>query len=410
MSTDRNTLNLPLLVAARICTTSVFMVYPACLSFLLAEWDMTATEAGLVQGGFTISMALSLLVTSYLCDRFGARRVFAAASLASALAGLMAAAWARDFNSGLIMISLIGLTQGGTYTPAIMLASANAAPQRRNATVGWVLAGMSAGYVISIVLSNLMISLGDYRLAFLSVAILSVLGALLSWFSTRHAKDIDATAEAAANSMQPDQRRTSRLLILGYIGHTWELLGMWAWVPAFLAVALMGNTGMSAVELGIWTALALHMSGFFASFLSGIAADRFGARRVLIAFALLGMVCSASVGWAISLPPVLLVLLVAIYGFAAIGDSAVLSSAMADAVPPGHLGKALGLRSVLGIGAGAVAPVSFGLVLDIFPGPSGWGLGFLTLAAGGALAALCACALPIAKKIPAGRNNPVTQS
>ena len=45
---------------------------------------------------------------------------------------------------------------------------------------------------------------------------------------------------------------------------------------------------MSPIELGLWTALALHLSGFFASFLSGYAADRFGARSVLIAFAVTG--------------------------------------------------------------------------------------------------------------------------
>lgn len=387
-------LNLPLLVLARVCTTAVFMVFPACLSVLRSEWEMTATQAGLIQGGFTVAMAVSLLAASFLCDRYGARLVFTLSAAASALAALAAAAFARDFTSGLNTMSLIGLTQGGTYTPAIMLASSNAPAARKNAAVGWVLAGMSAGYVVSIILSNLMLDLTDYRAAFLSAAVLTAAGGLFSYLSVRHAKDIEAAAKSAASALSPGQRRNSRLLILGYIGHTWELLGMWAWVPAFLVAALSGASGMSAVELGIWTALALHLSGFFASFLSGIAADKLGTRRVLIGFALLGCVCSASVGWAVSMPPALLILLIALYGFATIGDSAVLSSAMTDAVPPGYLGRALGVRSVLGIGAGAIAPVNFGMVLDAAPATSAWGLGFLTLAAGGLLAFCCACALP----------------
>lgn len=355
---------------------------------------MTATQAGLIQGGFTLAMALSLLVTSYLCDRFGARKVFVAATFASAVSGFLATILARDFNSGLIAVSLIGLTQGGTYTPAIMLASTNAKTERKNAAVGWVLAGMSAGYVVSIILSNLMISVSDYRAAFLSVSVFAVVGALLSYLSTKGARDTHLQTQKASVALSVQQKRTSRLLILGYIGHTWELLGMWAWIPAFLAVALSSNTQMSAIELGIWTALALHMSGFFASFLSGMAADRFGTRHVLIGFGLLGFGLSATIGWAISFPPVVLIAMVAIYGFATIGDSAVLSSAMTDAVPAEHLGKALGVRSVLGIGAGAIAPVSFGMVLDMFPTSQGWGFGFLTLALGGLTATLCSWGLP----------------
>ena len=71
----------------------------------------------------------------------------------------------------------------------------------------------------------------------------------------------------------------------------------------------------------------------FASFLSGYAADRFGSRSVLIALALLGGLCSLSIGWLADLTVPLLLCAVAIYGFATIGDSSVLSAAMADAVP-----------------------------------------------------------------------------
>jgi hypothetical protein len=66
---------------------------------------------------------------------------------------------------------------------------------------------------------------------------------------------------------------------------------------------------------------------------------------------------------------------------------------MTDAVPPQHLGKALGLRSVLGMGAGAVSPVTFGVALDSFEGVIGWGVAFSTLALGGLLATACSLAL-----------------
>ena len=389
----RGMINLPGLVLARICTTAIFMTYPACLSGLLESWQMSAARAGLIQGGFTAAFALSLLLSSLLCDRIGAKRIFGLASAASAAAALFFALFARSFETGLLALFLVGMTQGGTYTPAIMLVSANSDPARKSAAIGWVLAGMSIGYVISIFLSTTLQTRFGYQAAFLVTAAITLFGWGLAVFSVKNAQEGQIAQVTAGGEFSAGMRRRARLLTLGYIGHSWELLGMWAWVPAFLAAAALAQGSISALELGLWTALALHLSGFFSSFLSGYAADRFGARPVLIAFALLGCLCSAVIGWLPGLSLPILLALVAVYGFATIGDSAVLSSAMTDAVPAQHLGKVLGLRSVLGIGAGALAPVLFGLSLDSFPGASGWGIAFSTLALGGLLATVCAFSL-----------------
>ena len=83
----------------------------------------------------------------------------------------------------------------------------------------------------------------------------------------------------------------------------------------------------------------------------------------------------------------------AVYGFVTIGDSAVLSSAMTDAVPTDRLGRVLGLRSILGMGAGAAAPAVFGLTLDLLPQDIAWGYAFWTLGAGGLIAFICALGL-----------------
>jgi len=252
---------------------------------------------------------------------------------------------------------------------------------------------MSAGYVISIFLSTALTTLYGYQTAFLATAFITVFGWGLGKLATRHAQDPLQSGSRGHAGFDDTMRRRSRLLTLGYIGHTWELLGAWAWIPAFLAATILAQGAMSPIEIGLWTALALHLSGFFASFLSGYAAEFFGTRRVLIAFALLGAACSLSIGWLTDLNTPLLLFVTAIYGFATIGDSSVLSSAMTDAVPAQYLGRVLGLRSVLGIGAGAASPAVFGLALDIAPGAFGWGFAFSTLAAGAVLAALCAVLL-----------------
>jgi MFS family permease len=140
-----SSVNMPMLVLGRACTTAVFMTYPACLSWLMDAWQMTATRAGLVQGTFTAAFATSLLVVSFLCDRCGAKACSPGAQFRALLQLSFFGAVARSFESALVCMALLGLGQGATYSPAIMLASANAPPNRVASAVGWVLAGINAG-------------------------------------------------------------------------------------------------------------------------------------------------------------------------------------------------------------------------------------------------------------------------
>ena len=396
-------MSLTALFFSRVFTTAIFMTYPACLPTLTGAWQMSATQAGLVQTGFSAGFAVSLLLTSWASDRAGAKRMFVLFTWLAAGAALVFAGFARSFETGLVLATVVGAAQGGTYTPAIMLVSQELPPEKRGAGVGWMLAGMSAGYVLSIVLSTGLTSVHGYEAAFLVCAGGTLLGAIFGVAATRRvANRIAVPTQKRQERYSLLRDRNSRLLTIGYMGHCWELFGAWAWVPAFLTLSLVdrppfAGLALGGIGLGIAIALALHLSGFFASFLMGQASDRLGRRVVLIYVAALGALCSFGFGWAGGLTPALLLIFATFYGFAAIGDSAVLSTAMTETVPPDHLGRALGIRSILGIGLGAVAPASFGAVLDIAPADQGWGWAFALLGLGGAVAAVCAALLPAQK-------------
>src|SRR3546814_1195555 len=55
--------------------------------------------------------------------------------------------------------------------------------------------------------------------------------------------------------------RDSVLLTTGYTAHCWELLGMWAWMPAFLTFVLAGTSILSPLPLGLPIAAAPHLAG-----------------------------------------------------------------------------------------------------------------------------------------------------
>jgi MFS family permease len=158
-------------------------------------------------------------------------------------------------------------------------------------------------------------------------------------------------------------------------------------------MAAAGATVSGAYLSGI-----LHLFGATAAFTMGRLSDRTGRRPVLVALAAAGAIVSFGIGWLIHAPSIVLIPLALAYAFVCIGDSPVLTTAISEAVRPGYLGAVLAWRALLGFGAGAVAPLAVGLVLDSADaagaGPAiSWGLGFATLGLGGALAVACAAAL-----------------
>src|SRR3546814_15153360 len=71
---------------------------------------------------------------------------------------------------------------------------------------------------------------------------------------------------------------------------------------------------------------------------------------MLVTLGIAGAACSFSVAFLAGGPAPLLLILAALYGFSALGDSPVLSTAMTESVDAGSLGAALAVRSILGFG------------------------------------------------------------
>ena len=203
------------------------------------------------------------------------------------------------------------------------------------------------------------------------------------------------------------------LAIWAYTAHAWELLGMWGWTPAFLAAcaAASGAAPGTAVAIGANLTAVTHLVGLLSSSISGALSDRWGRTGVSLVLLVVSAACSFSIGWMVGQPLGLIMLVGTVYAFTIVGDSAVYSTALSELVPPRILGTALAFRSLVGYGAGALAPAAFGLVLDAtnVPGapPPVWGWAFASLGAGAipglwALARLRA--MPEARALAGGRR------
>jgi MFS family permease len=398
---ERPAVWLALICFGRFGTMLISMTYAASIPVLMGPWAMSATAAGTVQTAFNAANAIALPLVSTLADHFSARRILLVSAWLGAAASLAFATFARSHDAAVVLFALVGVSQAGTYTPAIMLIAERYEVERRGAAIGWLLASSSLGYVGSLAVSGAALASAGYEAAFLCTAIGPALGAVLFTASTLCGGET-ARTRVPRQPISPPQAATDRSVVLlnvGYVGHSWELLGMFAWAPAFVtAAAAAAAVGGAAPIAGAWLAGLLHLAGFGAALTMGRASDRLGRRRVLMVLAAIGAACSFTFGWTVGLPVGLIAVFAAIYGFSAFGDSPVLSTAMTEAVAPGRLGRALAVRSVLGFGAGAISPLAFGMVLDLtnVPGapPSRWGWAFVLLGFGGAIAAICAWLLP----------------
>lgn len=185
-------------------------------------------------------------------------------------------------------------------------------------------------------------------------------------------------------------------MILGYTFHSWELLGMRAWLPTFLtaAVAMGTGNGTHAASLGASVGALLSAASMVGNIAGGSLSDRCGRTAVILLMSALSLACSFSMGWLIALPFWLVVLAGLVYSITTIGDSPVYSTALTELVPPRFIDAAYSLRSVLGFGTGVISPLLFGLVLDALRDgsqathPLAWGLAFTSLGVGGLLGPL----------------------
>jgi MFS family permease len=378
------------LCASRFLLALVFTSYAAVLPVLQQDWQMSAAAAGSVASAFQIGYAISLVVFNLLADRVGARPVFLWSSLAGAPAAMAFAVLADGPLSAALLHGLTALVIGGNYTPGLILIAERFPTTTRGRATGFFLAATSIGYGASLVLTGVVLTSFGWRAALVAASLGPVVGAgVAAWTVWGMPTRIHPRKAGQGFSSEFLRNPGALLLTAAYTFHSWELLGMWAWTPAFLAASLMlqGQALSQATGGGARLSALFHLTGFLASSTAGYLSDRLGRTAVIIGMLAVSTACSFLFGWLVAAPFWMLLAVGLVYGFSSVGDSPVLSVGITEIVAPQVLGSALAIRSLLGFGAGALAQWAFGLVLDATnPGRpyTQWGWAYGLLGAGGA--------------------------
>ena len=381
------------LCASRICFSLIFVAYSAILPLLQEAWGMSSSQAGLVQSGWHAGYIVSLFAAGLFADRFGARRTFLGMSFATCIATFAFAAFSNSLVSGLALYTLAGVCAGGSYTPVLALISQRFPAATRGRAMGWYIAAGSLSYAVGLAASGPLVAWGGWRFSLYVAAAGTVAGTVMAFRLMRGIPDEPHVAEAPAplaeRMSEVLRNRPAMLVILAYTFHAWELLGLWAWLPAFLSVAVARGGGIDVSVVGIGALLAglTHLTSMAGSLLGGAWSDRWGRTAVMLGMAVASLACSLVFGWLVAAPLWILVAVAIAFNITAIGDSVVYSTAITEVIPSRILGSAYAIRSVLGFGAGALSPWVFGVVLDATRASGQaetvvWGLAWATLALG----------------------------
>lgn len=370
------------------------MAFAGALPVLREEWQMDASSAGSLQTILNISNAIALFAASWLSDYYGPRRIYLVFSWLGSIALLLCGMFAHSYISAALLMGFIGITQGGSYTPAIMVAIQMHNAERRGYAIGMTLASGSLGYLLSLFISSWGALNWGTAAAFYLCAGCVFVGGIMSSLALRNLSDHVSPSKLSRPHYEGGNQKwnaVALLLLLGYIAHCWELLGSWTWTPSLIYTTLLPYQ-TSPVVKSMLIATVIHLSGMLSTLIVGTISDYFNRTTVLIVMGGMGGLSSLLTGWSVAWGTEWILLCAFIGNFFILGDSGVLSAAIADNVEAKVLGRIMGIRSLLGFGIGSFSPLCFGMVMDL---TGRWEMSYSVLAAGGGVAFIAAIIIKI---------------
>ncbi|NNG04889.1 MAG: MFS transporter, partial [Inquilinus sp.] len=302
------------------------MTFPALLPNFIAEWRLSNTAAGWINGVFYGGYAVAVAVLVSLTDRVDPRRIYLASTMLAGGAALLFGLFATGFWSALCLRALAGVGLAGTYMPGLRILSDRVSGPRATRYLSFYTASFAIGSSASVMAAGLLADWLGWRWAFGLSALGAVAALAIAAWAAAPSAPAPRRAEAAALlDFRPVFRNRAAMgYVLGYAAHSWELFGFRSWLVAFLVVAagLPAGANLSPIT---WVATAILLLGVPASILGNEAALRFGRRRALTTIMLASAAIACVVGFLPGLPFALIAVLLATYGVLVMADSASLT-------------------------------------------------------------------------------------
>jgi len=220
-----------------------------------------------------------------LADRFGRRRMLSTSILFYSVCTFACGLSTTIFALGVCRF-LLGLGMGGEWNTGATLVAETWPAEWRGRALGIMQSSWGIGYALAAVISWLILARANWRWVFFA-GILP--GLLVFWIQ----KQVPEPEIWESSSFTPAERGRAlrgslRSLVILTLVNTFGMFGWWGlftWIPAYLVLpAAQGGRGLAALSLTSFL-VTVNLAGMVPGYLTfGIAADRFGRRRTLVAY------------------------------------------------------------------------------------------------------------------------------
>ena len=368
---------LGLLAIAELLAMSLWFAGTAVSPLLQARWSLDAAQVGwltaIVQLGFVTGTALAAILN--LADLVPSRYYVATCATFGAIAnGLVLLGDA--FPIALISRFFTGFFLAGVYPPAMKMA-ATWFRSRRGVAIGIIVGALTIGKALPFLVkafawkgvAPVIVAASLFAMAGAAIVVVAYRDGPYPFVPRPFSWGLVATVVRSSRW---------RLATGGYLGHMFELYSFWAWIPAFLAASAAASRQPPGEQVIALTAFLVIAVGAAGCVWGGVAADRRGRERVItIALAASGS-CALLAGAVFGLDLRLTAVMVSVWSFFVIADSAQFSALVTESVPPHAVGTALTTQTCLGF---LLTLISIQLVPPVVQ-RAGWGMAFGMLALG----------------------------
>jgi len=351
------------------------LFFPALLPTFQAEWALTNTDAGWINGVFYAGYALASPFLIGFTDRFDPRRIYLANAALGAVAMFGYALAASGFWTAALFQTLAGVAFAGVYMPGLKALTDRLEGTGEQSRAVAVYTGCTGvGMALSVWLAGFAEGLVGWRWAAAVAGLGSVVAFVVFAAAFRPKPPAAATAGAPHRLLDFRPVLRNRLAlgyVIGYAVHCWELFGSRAWMVAFLAFAFARPSAGPALLTPQELATVAMLVGIASSLAGNEGAMRWGRRRMIALYMTASGLMGATLGFTSALPAAVLAALIVVHGGLTMADSASLTAGMVAAAHEGRRGMTMAVYSFVGFVMAFLGPLLFGVVLDLAGGGAG---------------------------------------